>query len=205
MLTPEQTEGPYYLDINDVRSDIAEDREGAPLTLAITVVDADGCTPIRDAAVDVWHCDAEGVYSGFGGGNLSKSAQAPLPGGPPSGGGPATPTNDETFLRGTQVTDRTGVAEFESIYPGWYSGRAVHIHVKVHTGGALVHIGQLYFDEAVAAEVYAQGVYEARGEPDTPNEADGIYTDGGSSTLMTPTGNPDDGYTAAITLGVRPT
>ena len=178
VLTPEQTEGPYYLDLGRVRADITEDRDGSPLALAVTVVDAATCAPISDAAVDVWHCDADGVYSGFEAGV------------------------GETFLRGTQVTDRLGVAEFETIYPGWYSGRAVHIHVKVHTGDAVVHTGQLYFDEALDGEVYTQGAYADRGEPDTANDADAIFPQGGSATLMTPTGDPA-GYVAAVTLGVR--
>lgn len=179
-LTPEQTEGPYYLDLDMVRSDITEDRQGSPLALAITVADAASCEPIKDAAVDVWHCDAGGVYSGF-----------------EAGAG-------ETFLRGTQVTDRAGVAEFATIYPGWYSGRAVHIHVKVHAGGSVVHTGQLYFDEALVPEVYGQGAYADRGEPDTPNEADAIFAEGGAATVMTPTGEPS-GYRARITLGVETT
>src|SRR5205085_10558214 len=124
VLTPEVTEGPYYLDLNKVRSDITEGKGGAPLDLKLTVVDATGCTPIKDAAIDVWHCDAGGVYSGF--------SQASA-GGP---GGSQSTTDNQTFLRGTQVTDASGLAEFQTIYPGWYRGRAVHIHMKVHVGGS---------------------------------------------------------------------
>src|SRR5438067_2308343 len=109
VLTPEVTEGPYYLDLDKVRSDITEGKEGAPLDLKLTVVDATGCTPIKDAAVDVWHCDAGGVYSGF--------SQASAGGGP---GGGQSKTDDQTFLRGTQVSDANGLAEFQTIYPGWY-------------------------------------------------------------------------------------
>ncbi|MCB1006789.1 MAG: intradiol ring-cleavage dioxygenase [Acidimicrobiales bacterium] len=177
-LTPEQTEGPYYLDDDLVRRDLTEDRDGVPLALAVTVVDVDGCRPIEGAAVDVWHCDAAGVYSGVDG----------VAG---------------TFLRGTQPTDASGLAEFTTIQPGWYPGRAVHIHVKVHAGGDAVHTGQLYFDEAAVATVYEQGPYADRGRPDTPNARDAIFSQGGSATVMTPTGD-GSGLRAAVTLGVAP-
>jgi protocatechuate 3,4-dioxygenase beta subunit len=109
VLTPEVTEGPYYIDLDNVRRDITEGKDGTPLDLRLTVVDATGCTPIADAAVDVWHCDAAGIYSGFG--------QAST-GGPGGGGGSQSPTDDLTFLRGTQLTDANGLAEFQTIYPG---------------------------------------------------------------------------------------
>src|SRR2546423_5275898 len=111
VLTPEVTEGPYYLDLNKVRSDITEGKDGAPLDLKLTAVDATGCTAIRDAAVDVWQCDAGGIYSGF------SQASAGGPGGGPGGG--QSKTDNQTFLRGTQVTDANGLAEFQTIYPGW--------------------------------------------------------------------------------------
>lgn len=125
VLTPELAEGPYYIDLDSVRSDIREDRPGAPTSLSITVVDAATCAPVKDAAVDIWHADAAGEYSGFGSAG---------DGGRPGGGG-GSPTNDKRFLRGTQITGADGVATFLTIYPGWYTGRAVHIHVKVHAGG----------------------------------------------------------------------
>ena len=154
VLTPEATEGPFYLDLDKVRSDITEGKDGTPLDLKITVVDATGCTPIKDAAIDVWHCDAGGVYSGFG------QAGAGGPGGGP-GGGQST-TDDQTFLRGTQVTDANGLGEFRTIYPGWYRGRAVHIHMKVHVGGSVVHTGQLFFDDGLTDQVYQSAPYSSR-------------------------------------------
>jgi protocatechuate 3,4-dioxygenase beta subunit len=195
VLTPEVTEGPYYLDIDKVRSDITEGKDGTPLDLRITVVDASGCTPIRDAAVDVWHCDAGGVYSGFsqaGGG----------PGGP---GASQSTTDNQTFLRGTQVSDGNGLAEFRTIYPGWYRGRAVHIHMKVHVGGSVVHTGQLFFDDGLTEQVYRNAPYNSRGNPDVRNSADSIYRDAGAASAvptMTPSGN---GYAGAITVGVKRT
>jgi protocatechuate 3,4-dioxygenase beta subunit len=193
VLTPEATEGPFYLDLDKVRSDITEGREGTPLDLKITVVDATGCTPIKDAAIDVWHCDAGGVYSGF--------SQAGA-GGP--GGGQST-TDDQTFLRGTQVTDANGLGEFRTIYPGWYRGRAVHIHMKVHVGGSVVHTGQLFFDDGLTDQVYGSAPYSSRGTPDVRNSADDIYRDAGAASAvlaMTPSGN---GYVGDITVGVRRT
>jgi protocatechuate 3,4-dioxygenase beta subunit len=122
LLTPELTEGPYYIAGERVRRNITERRPGVPLTLKATVVDASSCKPIRNAAVDIWHADASGVYSGFGQGASSR-----------------------TFMRGIQKTDANGLTTFQTVYPGWYQGRTVHIHVKVHIGGNVVHTGQIFF------------------------------------------------------------
>ncbi len=143
-LTPEQTEGPYYFDVDSIRTDITEDREGVPLRLAVRVRDAD-CEPLPDAVVDIWHCDAEGVYSGFDSGE------------------------GETFLRGAQVTNADGIVQFKTIYPGWYQGRTVHIHAKVHLNKQTVLTTQLYFDDAVTEAVYGS---EGR---DVFNDDDGIF------------------------------
>jgi protocatechuate 3,4-dioxygenase beta subunit len=148
VLMPELTEGPYYLDLDLVRSDITEDRPGLPLDLRVSVVDADACEPIEGAAVDVWHCDAGGAYSGVEG------------------------AAGETFCRGVQLTDASGVAEFRTIFPGWYTGRAVHVHLKVQVDGDQTHTGQLFFDPAVTSAVYALEPYAERGEQDVPNSSD---------------------------------
>jgi protocatechuate 3,4-dioxygenase beta subunit len=193
VLTPEVTEGPYYLDLNKVRSDITEGKDGAPLDMKLTVVDATGCTPIKDAAVDVWHCDAGGVYSGF--------SQASS-GGP---GGGQSKTDDQTFLRGTQVTDANGLAQFQTIYPGWYPGRAVHIHMKVHVGGSVVHTGQLFFDDNLTDQVYRSEPYGSRGSRDVRNTADDIYRGAGAASAVLPATPADRGYAGAITVGVKHT
>jgi len=193
VLTPEVTEGPYYLDLDKVRSDITEGKEGAPLDLKLTVVDATGCTPIKDAAVDVWHCDAGGVYSGF--------SQASA-GGP---GGGQSKTDDQTFLRGTQVTDANGLAEFQTIYPGWYRGRAVHIHMKVHVGGSVVHTGQLFFDDNLTDQVYRSAPYSSRGARDVRNSADNIYRSAGAASAVLAVTPTDRGYAGEITVGVKRT
>lgn len=177
VLTPELTEGPYYLDLDLVRRDITEGRPGTPLTLQVTVVDADSCDAVENAAVDVWHCDAAGAYSGVAG-------------------------DDGTFLRGVQMTDADGAAEFRTVYPGWYTGRAVHIHVKVLLGGNETHTGQLFFDDAATAAVHEADPYAARGSPDTPNSADGIFSQSGGSTVVAVT-SEGGGYRGAVTLAVR--
>jgi protocatechuate 3,4-dioxygenase beta subunit len=174
-LAPELTEGPFYLDLDLIRRDITEGRPGTPLALTVTVVDADSCGPIPDAAVDVWHCDAAGVYSGVEGGS-------------------------GTFLRGVQLTDDRGTATFRTIYPGWYSGRAVHIHLKVHLGASEAHTGQLFFDDAVTRAVYERAPYNARPGPDVLNEADGIFAESRGVTVVSV--QPDEPYRGGVTLGI---
>jgi protocatechuate 3,4-dioxygenase beta subunit len=179
VLAPEMTEGPYYVPAEKVRRNITEGKPGAPLDLRLTVVDASTCRTIRGAVVDIWHADALGVYSG---------AIANNPG-----------TN---FLRGIQKTDASGVARFISIYPGWYQGRAVHIHVKVHIGGTVVHTGQFFFKDSLTDAVYTQSPYSTRGPRDTLNAADSIYRNGGSRSILAVT-RSGSGYIGKITMGVH--
>ena len=190
VLAPEMTEGPYYLDLNLVRSDVTEDREGAPLALNFTVVDLSSGTAINGAAIDIWHCDANGLYSGF----ASASASAN------SGG---STSDDGTFLRGTQLTDASGKAAFATVYPGWYQGRTVHIHVKVHVSGKVIHVGQLFFDDAFTDTVYAATApYSSRSARGTRNANDSIYSGGGAqSTLVV--AKSGSAYTATMTMGVK--
>jgi protocatechuate 3,4-dioxygenase beta subunit len=176
VLTPEVTEGPYYLDLDLMRSDITEGRSGLPYDLQIMVVDADSCEAIKDVAVDVWHCDAEGVYSGVQG-------------------------DDGTFLRGVQVTDGRGNATFQTIFPGWYTGRAVHIHLKVIQGGQ-AWTGQLFFADATIDAAYAKEPYSSRGPADVPNSADGIFGQTNGSTIVA-TDVGDDRASGRVTVGVE--
>ena len=180
VLMPELTEGPYYLDLDLVRSDITEGRPGLPLELRVNVVDAEACAPIEGAAVDLWHCDAEGAYSGVQG------------------------AEGETFCRGVQLTDADGVAEFRTIFPGWYTGRAVHIHVKVSADGDQTHTGQLFFDPEATSAVYATEPYAERGEQDVPNSNDGIYAESGGVTVVAVTVNGESS-SGTVTLGVERT
>jgi protocatechuate 3,4-dioxygenase beta subunit len=179
VLSPEMTEGPYYIDGETIRSDITEGKPGVPLRLVLTVADASTCKPISGATVDVWHADATGNYSGFG-----------------------STTSNRTFLRGVQLTDAGGAATFQTIYPGWYQGRAVHIHLKVHVGGSVVHTGQLFFDEQLTDSVYATAPYSNHTGQRTANAQDSIYRTGGAQSLLALT-PASDGYSGAITLGVK--
>ena len=179
VLTPELTEGPYYIAGEKLRRDIREGHPGTLLVLDLRVLNPSTCKPIRGAAVDIWHADAAGNYSGFGAGASSR-----------------------TFLRGVQKTDASGIAVFTTIYPGWYQGRAVHIHIKVHVGGNVVHTGQLFFPDALTQAVYKHAPYAARGNPDTPNARDSIYVNGGRYGLLHPA-KSGAGYLAAISMGVH--
>ena len=197
VLTPGQEEGPFYIDLAQVRQDIVENRPGVPLALALTVVDSDTCEPIRDAAVDIWHCDALGVYSGE----------------------PAEGSEGETYLRGIQLTDGNGLAEFATIYPGQYPGRTTHIHVKVHiggrqsdgtySGGHVSHTGQLFTSDRRDAEVFALAPYNRNTTGIVSRNTDGVFRDqGGSSSVLAlarvGSSLARDGFTARVTLGVDP-
>jgi protocatechuate 3,4-dioxygenase beta subunit len=177
VLTPEQTEGPFYVAGEKVRRNITEGRPGTPLTLRLKVVNASNCKAIKNAAVDIWHTDALGVYSGVQG-------------------------SSGTFMRGIQRTDATGLAVFKTVYPGWYNGRTVHIHVKVHLGGNVVHTGQLYFPDSVTDGVYTNAPYSSRPGRDTRNAADSIYCNGGSKSVLG-LRRSGAGYVASLTMGVH--
>ena len=179
VLTPEQTEGPYYIPKEKVRRDITEGRPGTPLTLRLRVVSASTCNPIAGAAVDIWHCDASGVYSGFGQGSSSR-----------------------TFMRGIQGTNAKGVAAFRTVYPGWYTGRTVHIHVKVHLGGRVVHTGQLYFPDALTDVVYRKAPYSSRPGRDTRNASDSVFRNGGRRSMLR-VRRSVAGYVGTIAMGVH--
>ena len=177
VLAPEQTEGPYYLDDAAIRRNVTEGRPGVALALRLTVVNVASCKPIKGAAVEIWHCDAGGDYSGVQG-------------------------DTGMFLRGVQRTDAKGLAIFKTIYPGWYQGRTVHIHTMVHLGGNVVHTGQLYFPDALTDAVYQRTPYSQRPDRTTRNAADSIYRNGGKrSTLKLVRSGA--AYTGSIAMGVQ--
>jgi protocatechuate 3,4-dioxygenase beta subunit len=190
VVIPELTEGPYFVDLNLDRSDIrtdttsGESRDGTPIEFVFNVsqISNGACTALEGAMVDIWHCDAEGSYSAVE--------------------DPGFETSDQDWLRGFQLTDASGVARFQSIYPGWYSGRTVHVHFKIRTTGAdsndYEFTSQLFFDESVTAEVYSQAPYADKGTQDTSNATDSIYQD---ETLLTPTQN-ETGYTATLDIAL---
>jgi protocatechuate 3,4-dioxygenase beta subunit len=193
VVRPELTEGPYFVDEKLNRSDIRSDPStgaisgGAPLALSFLVsrVSGSSCQPFPNALVDIWHCNALGVYSDVN--------------------GPDGSTVGQKFLRGYQATDANGAAAFQTIYPGWYSGRAVHIHFKIrsepHAASGLELTSQLFFDDHMSDTVYARDPYAGKGPHNTPNAADSIYQQSGGQTLLTVT-SQGDGYAATFEIGV---
>ena len=232
-LTSETTEGPYYIDADKLRRDITEDQEGIALTLRLKVIDSDTCKPLANAAVDIWHCNALGVYSGYesmgsggggggGGGTPPSGTPTGTPtGSPPGGGGGGgheEPTDDERYLRGTWRTDKKGEVVFRTVFPGWYRGRCVHIHTKVHVngtwtdagyeGGTTCHTGQLFFDEASVLATAEVAPYSTNTTTRTTLDDDTIYpgngTQGGLLRLRYRKGAIAKGVTATLTMGVDP-
>jgi protocatechuate 3,4-dioxygenase beta subunit len=186
----EQDEGPYHLDAQPERRDIVEDRDGVPLQLGIRLA-RDGEHPPAEAIVEIWHCDALGRYSGFPppvSSAVVTAETAPR----------AAYLPDQTFLRGRQRSDGDGIGEFRTIYPGWYPGRSVHIHLMVHTHGRVL-TSQLYFPDETSDQVLAQAPYSMRPGRDTTNDTDEIFPTGGDPAVLdiVPTA---DGYRAGICL-----
>jgi protocatechuate 3,4-dioxygenase beta subunit len=190
VVRPEVTEGPYYVDEELNRSDVRSDpasgaiKEGAlmALTFNVSQISAGGCTPLADAKVEIWHCDAEGVYS-----DVSD---------------PGFDTQGQKFLRGYQVTDANGQATFLTIYPGWYAGRTVHIHFKVHqdtSDSGREFTSQLFFDDAFSDQVFTQEPYASKGQRNTLNSNDNIYQD----ELLLTVAQASDGYAAVFDIGLQ--
>jgi protocatechuate 3,4-dioxygenase beta subunit len=178
-VTPTETIGPYPSLVDLFRSDIRESKSGTRLDLTITVVNAaNSCSPLDGVNVEIWQCDAIGNYSQYG----SQAGQ--------------------TYLRGIQTTDANGQVTFTTVYPGWYQGRATHIHVEVTRGGSSLKVTQIAFPESVNNEVYGTGVYASRGSNPTTNTRDNIFADSIDSELATVSGNPASGYTATFTVGL---
>ena len=181
VVRPRQTEGPFYFDVGLVRRDITESKPGIPLLVAIHLVQAGSCHPIRDAVVDIWHADAVGQYSGYRG-----------------QGDDDTDTTGETFLRGIQVTNANGLAEFETIYPGSYHGRTVHIHFKAYTSEQRFITSQLYFPDDTTDAVHLAEPYSTRGPRGTTNADDRIF----SRDLVGRVTPYADGYSASLVVGI---
>jgi protocatechuate 3,4-dioxygenase beta subunit len=194
VVRPELTIGPYFVDGQLDRSDIRTEpsnnsmKEGTPFTLRINVasVGSNSCTSIQGAQVDVWHCDASGEYSGVSDQGFDTSGQK--------------------FLRGYQLTDAGGAVQFLTIYPGWYSGRAVHIHFTIRTKGAdqndYQFTSQFFFDESLTDQVHALEPYASKGLRDIRNNADHIFNAGGEQLLLDLQGDTTNGYNATMTIGL---
>ena len=178
-VTPTETVGPYPSLVDLFRSDIREGKSGTLLTLTIRVVNAaSACAAVSGANVEIWHVDAAGNYSQYG----TQTAQ--------------------TYLRGIQTTNSNGEVTFTTIYPGWYQGRATHVHVEVTMGGRSVKVTQIAFPETVNNAVHASGVYASRGTNPISNQSDGIFSDSLSSEIVTPTGSATGGYAATFQVGI---
>lgn len=194
VVRPELTIGPYFVDEQLERSDIRTNssdnsvKEGIPLTLNINITSAsdNSCTPIEGAQVDIWHCDAVGVYSGVS--------------------DPNADTTGQDFLRGFQRTDANGAVQFQTIYPGWYSGRAVHIHFTIRTKGAqgedYQFTSQFFFDETLTDQVHAQEPYASKGERNTRNSSDNIFLRGGDQLLLNLQGDTANGFIGSMSIGL---
>jgi protocatechuate 3,4-dioxygenase beta subunit len=189
-VTATETAGPFPTKspADYVLSDIIYDRQGTPLTIKITIqVKSSNCAALAGALVDIWHCDATGNYSEYGGSGMQ-----------------STNYTNVHFLRGRQTTDANGVVGFKSIYPGWYSGRAPHIHVHVYNAsGKSLLVTQIAFPEDVSKVVYAQGVYASHGQADTSNARDNVFSDGTSTEMSVVTGNTSAGYELTHTIVVN--
>lgn len=250
-LMPEQEVGPYYVADELLRSSIAEGRPGIPLSLRLVVLDARTCQPLPNAALDIWHCDALGLYSGYtkqnpmgpggphggpggGPGGPPPDFDPEHPGnhpGPPHGFGPPPvnkPSDHLTFCRGIQITDASGSASFQTIFPGFYQGRTNHIHFKVrlageqthvagkpgsahtYTGGHTSHIGQVFFPEDLANTLMAHPPYADHHIHRTTMAEDGVFNGQHGDLSISHVaplqpGNPAVGYHADLIAAVNPT
>lgn len=194
VVRPAMTEGPYFVDEKLERSDIRSDpsdgtvKDGAllALTFNISTIARGACAPLEGGIVDLWHCDAAGVYS--------------------DAVDPRFNTVGKKFLRGYQVTDKNGVAKFTTIYPGWYPTRAVHVHFKIRSPAsarpAYEFTSQLYFDEGMSDRVYARPPYAAKGKRTVSNLTDRIYQSGGGSQLMLKVAPAKEGYAASFDIAL---
>jgi protocatechuate 3,4-dioxygenase beta subunit len=191
VVKPEKTEGPYFVDEllnrSDIRADpttgVVKDGTRLDLTFHVSRLNGSSCTAFSGAQVDIWHCDAGGLYSDVSANN----------------------TLGQKFLRGYQLTDSSGLAQFVTIYPGWYTGRAVHIHFKIRattTAGANYEFtSQLFFDDTLSTQLFALAPYKSRGTRDTLNSTDNIYANNGSQLLLSLT-QTSTGYSATFDIGL---
>ena len=189
VVSASETRGPYPDTVGMInnaafyRRDITEGRSGLPLTLTLTIVNVNSaCAAVSGVQVEIWQCDAAGNYSEYSQQGFNGAGQ--------------------TFLRGVQTTDANGQVTFTTIYPGWYQGRATHIHVDVYRSGTIVKTTQIAFPENISAAVYASGVYASKGQSPTSNASDNVFSDGVINELATVTGSTTSGYTATLNIGI---
>lgn len=188
-VAPTETEGPFPTKVpaSYVRSDITDGKTGYKLTARITITNSNnGCAALAGALVDIWHCDAQGNYSEYGGTGMQ-----------------STNYQSVHFLRGRQTTDANGLVTFTSIFPGWYSGRATHIHVHVYSAsGTSLKVTQIAFPEGSGSAVAAVNGYSKGLSGYTTNSQDNVFSDGVAQELATVTGSTTAGFELSITLSV---
>ncbi len=189
VLIPEETAGPYPLDLSGseqfFRTDITEGKEGLPMTLTMAIVDVNSdCAPLAGARVDLWHCDALGVYSGYQ--------------------QPGVDATSETFCRGIQLADANGQVTFQTIFPGWYQGRITHVHFQVFLEGGLEATSQIAFPQEITDAVYAQEPYASKGPNTsvTSIDQDMVFSDGSQYQMASITGNDDTTLMASLLVGI---
>ena len=189
-LSPGETKGPFptKTPAQMVQANIKSDRTGIALLINFTILDkSNKCNPLSEANVDIWHCDKDGNYSEYGNHPMQRSD-----------------LRSAHFLRGRQTTDINGRVSFLSIYPGWYHGRAPHIHIEIFDrAGKSLLVTQVAFPENISTKVYSSPLYASRGEADTPNNRDNVFSDSLSEQMATVTGNVTDGFTLSSTIVVR--
>ena len=197
VLTPTETEGPYPYVGGELtnplnRTDVTESTQtGVPLTLNFVVVNTnDNCNVVSGARVDIWHCNKDGYYSGYASQPGILGTQSYV---------------GKTWLRGYQLSDTSGVAKFTTIYPGWYSGRATHVHIEVYVSGVLKKTGQVAFSQAITNLVYASSLYTGLGTNPTTNSSDSVFGDSAtdlSNETLSLTGSVAAGYAGSYTIGI---
>ncbi|MCU1748312.1 intradiol ring-cleavage dioxygenase [Pseudomonas sp. 6D_7.1_Bac1] len=208
LLAPEQIAGPYFRNPRLIRRNISEGASGIPLLLKLSLIDVKNGEPVTDALVDIWHCNARGAYSGWSKIDPDKEVDVGDIGSVPR-------TDDDTYLRGGQFTDRKGVVRFTTIYPGFYAGRSVHIHVAVRiVSGSnyldarhVAWVGQLYLPEVTSRPVLGAKDYSGRSIAPLRNDQDELFTrmHGEDSILNVHTIGRDsweDGFFGQLTIGI---
>jgi len=195
---PSETEGPFPYPSGEVnnpleRSDITESQTGIPTTYTFTVVNTNSsCAVVSGARVDIWHCTKDGYYSGYDNQNGGVS-------------GLATDYAGQTFFRGYQLTDSNGQAKFTSIYPGWYTGRATHVHIEVYVNSVLKKTSQVAFNESISNAVHVTSLYKAHGVNPISNSSDNVFGDSATNLaneMLSITGDTTNGYAATFTIGI---
>jgi protocatechuate 3,4-dioxygenase beta subunit len=164
---PSQTLGPCYAQMPMMREDISDGLNGLPLRLSFLLVRSGGCTPVPNASIDIWHSGSDGIYSAYATGTICNPGTVDV--------------RSKMFCRGVLTTNEMGRADFSTVFPGWYTGRTIHIHFTIRLNNRESVTSQLYFEDTLTDEILAQGSYMSRGRRDTTNSSDSIFRSGNAS------------------------